>query len=167
MCVSKRQAAGGLGFKRNTPTYPQWLDIIGDVPSHPHFFYNRVNSAVLTSNQKISILTFDICSSFWKHCCSCWLTCFCLFWCSQSTAMEGAQWFSGRVLDSRRRGRGFEPHWLPCGVSLCKTHLSLPRTGSTQEDPSGQNWKIVDWDVKNQIKQTKSTSIVISRRSVT
>ena len=23
---------------------------------------------------------------------------------------EGAQWLSGRVLDSRRKGRGFEPH---------------------------------------------------------
>ena len=26
-------------------------------------------------------------------------------------------------------------------------------TGSTQEDPPQHNWKIVDWDVKNQIKQ--------------
>ena len=24
--------------------------------------------------------------------------------------VEGAQWLSGRVLDSRPRGRGFEPH---------------------------------------------------------
>ena len=23
----------------------------------------------------------------------------------------GAQWLSGRVLDSRLKGRGFEPHW--------------------------------------------------------
>ena len=27
--------------------------------------------------------------------------------------------------------------------------------GSTQEDPFWRNWKIVDWDVKNLIKQTK------------
>ena len=32
----------------------------------------------------------------------------------------GAQWLSGRVLDSRLRGRGFEPHWRYCVVSLSK-----------------------------------------------
>ena len=33
-----------------------------------------------------------------------------------------AQWLSGRVLDSRQGGRGFEPHWRHCVVSLSKTH---------------------------------------------
>ena len=33
---------------------------------------------------------------------------------------EGAQWLSGRVLDSRPRGRGFEPHRRHCVVSLRK-----------------------------------------------
>ena len=32
----------------------------------------------------------------------------------------GAQWLSGRVLDSRPRGRGFKPHWRHCVVSLRK-----------------------------------------------
>ena len=32
----------------------------------------------------------------------------------------GAQWLSGRVLDSRPRGRGFEPHRRNCVVSLSK-----------------------------------------------
>ena len=32
----------------------------------------------------------------------------------------GAQWLSGRVLDSRPKGRGFEPHWRHCVVSLSK-----------------------------------------------
>ena len=32
----------------------------------------------------------------------------------------GAQWLSGRVLDSRRRGRGLEPHGRHCVVSLSK-----------------------------------------------
>ena len=32
----------------------------------------------------------------------------------------GAQWLSGRVLDSRPRGRGFEPHWRHCLTSLSK-----------------------------------------------
>ena len=34
----------------------------------------------------------------------------------------GAQWLSGRVLDSRPRGRGFEPHRRHCVVSLSKSH---------------------------------------------
>ena len=33
---------------------------------------------------------------------------------------EGAQWLSGRTLDSRLKGRGFEPHQRHCVVSLSK-----------------------------------------------
>ena len=33
-------------------------------------------------------------------------------------AFEGAQWLSGRVLDSRPKGRGFEPHRRHCVVVL-------------------------------------------------
>ena len=33
---------------------------------------------------------------------------------------EGAQWLSGRVLDSRPRSRGFEPHQRHCVVSMSK-----------------------------------------------
>ena len=51
----------------------------------------------------------------------------------------GAHWLSGRVLDSRPRGRAFEPHRRHCVVSLSKTHKSLLSTGSTQEDPSLHN----------------------------
>ena len=54
------------------------------------------------------------------------------------------------MLGLRLRGGGFKPHLCHCVVSVRKT-LS---TGSIQEDPSQHNWKIVDWDVKNQIKQT-------------
>ena len=32
----------------------------------------------------------------------------------------GAQWLSGRVFDSRPRGRGFEPQGHHCAVSLSK-----------------------------------------------
>ena len=32
--------------------------------------------------------------------------------------MQGAQWLSGRVLDSRLKGRGFEPHRRHCVVVL-------------------------------------------------
>ena len=35
-------------------------------------------------------------------------------------SLKGAQWLSGRVLDSRPRGRGFEPHRRHCVVSLSK-----------------------------------------------
>ena len=34
----------------------------------------------------------------------------------------GAQWLSGRVLDSRPRGQWFEPHQPHCVVSLNNTH---------------------------------------------
>ena len=33
---------------------------------------------------------------------------------------QGAQWLSGRVLDLRPRGSGFEPHQCHCVVSLSK-----------------------------------------------
>ena len=36
----------------------------------------------------------------------------------RSTDIEGAQWLSGRVLDSRPKGRGFEPHRRHCVVVL-------------------------------------------------
>ena len=34
----------------------------------------------------------------------------------------GAQWLSGRVLDSRQSSQGLEPRWSHCVVSLSKTH---------------------------------------------
>ena len=34
--------------------------------------------------------------------------------------ISGAQWLSGRVLDSRPKGGGFEPHRRHCVVSLSK-----------------------------------------------
>ena len=32
--------------------------------------------------------------------------------------LMGAQWLSGRVLDSRPKGHGFESHWCHCVVVL-------------------------------------------------
>ena len=44
---------------------------------------------------------------------------FYLFLSGQFTqVIQGAQWLSGRVLDSRQRGRVFEPHQRHCVVSL-------------------------------------------------
>ena len=37
-----------------------------------------------------------------------------------SLAALGVQWLSGRVLDLRPKGRGFEPHRRHCVVSLSK-----------------------------------------------
>ena len=36
----------------------------------------------------------------------------------QKATHQGAQWLSGRVLDSRPKGRGFEPHRRHCVVVL-------------------------------------------------
>ena len=36
----------------------------------------------------------------------------------QTIGKQGAQWLSGRVLDSRPKGRGFEPHRRHCVVVL-------------------------------------------------
>ena len=36
------------------------------------------------------------------------------------STIRGAQWLSGRALDSRPRGRGFEPRRRHCVVSLSK-----------------------------------------------
>ena len=52
------------------------------------------------------------------------------------TTRMGTQWLSASVRDSRLKGHGFKPHFRHCVVSLSKTHLSLLRTGLTQEDPS-------------------------------
>ena len=42
-----------------------------------------------------------------------------LFWLGTShKSAFGSEWLSGRVLDSRPRGRGFEPHQRHCAVIL-------------------------------------------------
>ena len=40
-------------------------------------------------------------------------------------ALIGAQWLSGRVLDSRPKGRGFEPHRRHCVVVLGQDTFTL------------------------------------------
>ena len=63
---------------------------------------------------------------------------------------------NGSVLDLRSRGWGLEPHCRLYVVSLSKVLYPLLCTGSTQEDLSQNDWKIVDWDVENQNKQFES-----------
>ena len=57
---------------------------------------------------------------------------------SSSALASGAQWLGGRLLDSRPRGRGFEPQKLHCVVVLEEDTFILANnsTGSTQKDPS-------------------------------
>ena len=38
--------------------------------------------------------------------------------CALNSHGDGAQWLSGRVLDSRLRGRRFKPHWRHCVMVL-------------------------------------------------
>ena len=73
---------------------------------------------------------------------------------STSLSDAGARWLSGRVSDSEARGRGFETY-LRRVVFLSKTLYSpkvlVNYTGSGGSVPT---WKIVDWVVKPQHKQT-------------
>ena len=70
-------------------------------------FARKTIVIVKTIADTIIYVTIDIADFLWKetHCLS------------QSV---GAQWLSGRVLDSRPKGRGFEPHRRHCVVSLSK-----------------------------------------------
>ena len=48
-------------------------------------------------------------------------------------------------------------------MSLSMTLYPMLNTGSTQEDQSRYDRKIVDWDVKNQNKQTNNTDVDITQ----
>ena len=58
--------------------------------------------------------------------------------CNKLRTILGAQWLSRIVLDSKQRGRGFEPHRRHCVVVLEQVTFILTKlsTGSTQEDLS-------------------------------
>ena len=45
-----------------------------------------------------------------------------------SMGSKGAQWLSGRVLDSRPKGRGFEPHRHHCVVVLEQVLVQTRKT---------------------------------------
>ena len=64
----------------------------------------------------------------------------------------------GRVLDSRWRGCGFQPHGRHCIVFLSKTFYDLLSADSTQDDLSRHDWK-----VKNQTNKSQKTSTVPSK----
>ena len=82
--------------------------------------------------------------------------------------VKGAQWLSGRVLDSRPRGCGFESHQRHCVVSLSKNinpSLVLVQPRKTRpfiterllmelKESNQTNKQNFDCDVKHQTKQT-------------
>ena len=68
----------------------------------------------------------------------------------------GAQRLIGRVHGLRRSGCWFKAHRHHCVVSLSKTHFSWLSKGLSKKDLSRLNSKIVDWDEKDQIKQTNA-----------
>ena len=75
--------------------------------------------------------------------------------------MEGAQWLSGRVLDSRRKGRGFEPHRGHCVVSLRKNiNPSLVLVQPRKTRPFITERLLMGRKESNQTKQTKSSEMI-------
>ena len=70
---------------------------------------------------------------------------------------EGAQWLSGRVLDSRPRGCGFKPHWRHCVVSLSKSiNSSLVLVQSWKTRPFITERVLMGHKESNQQKQNKT-----------
>ena len=68
--------------------------------------------------------------------------------------LMGAQWLSGRVLDSRPRGRGFESHWRHCVVSLSKNiNPSLVLVQPRKTRPFITERMLMGRKESNQIKQ--------------
>ena len=66
----------------------------------------------------------------------------------------GAQWLSGRVLDSRPKGRGFEPHRRHCVVSLSKNiNPSLVLVHSRKTRPFITERLLMGRKESNQTKQ--------------
>ena len=66
----------------------------------------------------------------------------------------------GSVVECLTRDGGVVGSSLTGGtaLSLSKTLYPLLSPGSTLEDPSQNDRQTVDWEVKNQIKQTKCES---------
>ena len=86
----------------------------------------------------------------------------------------GAQWLSGRVLDSRPKGHGFEPHRRHCVVSLSKNNnpslvlvqprktrpyiterLLMRRKESNKINQTNKNWNKDAVILKKKIKKKK------------
>ena len=77
--------------------------------------------------------------------------------------VKGAQWLSGRVLDSRLRGGGLEPHRHHCVVSLSKNiNPSLVMVQPRKTRPFITERMLVGCKESNQIKQMYDVNVVRS-----
>ena len=77
---------------------------------------------------------------------------------TDNVILKSDQWSqngSGRVLNLGSRGCRFQPYWRHCIFYLWARHFILCLVLVQPRKNSRHNWKIVDWDVQNQIKQTK------------
>ena len=74
---------------------------------------------------------------------------------------EGAQWLSGRVLDLRPRGGGFEPHQGHCVVSLGKNiNPSLVQVQPRKTRPFITERFLMGLQESNQTNQTNKQNIL-------
>ena len=116
-------------------------DEMRGLPSNLSLFRNEFNKFNNTRERildSIYHMTNTLKSDFWRK------NVIILSLCTQrcygrhNVSRKGAQWLSGRVLDSRPKGRGFEPHRRHCVVVLEQNTFILGRTVP-------HNWKIVEW----------------------
>ena len=85
--------------------------------------------------------------------------------CGFYTPVEGVQWLSGRVLDSRPRGCGFEPHRCLCVVSLSENiNPSLVLVQLRKTRPFIPERLLIGGKESNQTKRLKGTCNVSYKR---
>ena len=106
-------------------------DEMRGLPSNLSLFRNEFNKFNNTRERildSIYHMTNTLKSDFWRK------NVIILSLCTQrcygrhNVSRKGAQWLSGRVLDSRPKGRGFEPHRRHCVVVLEQNTFILGRT---------------------------------------
>ena len=81
-------------------------------------------------------------------------------WYISYTYVLGAQWLNGRVLDSRPKGRGFEPQRRHCVVSLSKNiNPSLVLVQPKKTRPFITERLLMGRKESNQTNKTKNTCV--------
>ena len=79
---------------------------------------------------------------------------------------EGAQWLSGRVLDSRPRGHRFEPHRRYCAVSLSESiNPSLVLVQHRKTGPFITERLLMGCKESNQINNKDSLDLLVNGSS--
>ena len=79
----------------------------------------------------------------------------------------GAQWLSGRVFDSRPKGRGFEPHRRHCVVSLSKNiNPSLVLVQPRKTRPFITERLLIEHKESNQTNKKRGNVIMCVKRQI-